>query len=136
MAKKQPKEKPTKEEKPKKEQAQDERTKTMAALTQLEITTINRGINVCKQLLSLAEELQQLNDLYESGAGSVKASITANPDGLAAETQYSGMTQGVLDDGLYAAEATIRTAIETARVQLTKLASRKSYTVRWVQDNY
>ncbi len=124
MAKKQS-EKDPKEPKPKSDKrATQIEGNNMAALTALELSTIDRGIAVCKKLLALAEELHELNDLYESGAGSVKATITANPDGLAAVAAYSGLTQGQLDDGLYAAEATVRGAIESARTNLTKLASR------------
>lgn len=95
------------------------------ALTTLEITTIKRGIAVCKAILSHVEELKELNDLYESGAGSVKESITAKGQGaIDAESQFSGLTQTQLDDGMYAAEATVRGAIETARVALTRLAAR------------
>lgn len=95
-------------------------------LSTLETATINRGITVCKTILALAEELKELNDLYESGATSVKASITAKAgNGLPLATEFSGLTQAQLDDGMYAAETAIRTALENSRVQLTVLASRR-----------
>lgn len=95
------------------------------SLTTLELKTISRGIAAAKALLALTEELHELNDLYESGSGSVKESITAKGQGaLDAESQFSGLTLTQLNDGMYAAEATARSAIESARVALTVLACR------------
>lgn len=92
------------------------------ALTQLEMSTVDRFINLAKKVLAEIEpELHQLNVIYDSGGG-VKETVSQG--NLNGESKYSGLTKAALDDGAYALTNTLKTAIDGAFAQLEQIASR------------
>lgn len=92
------------------------------ALSRLEASTITQGIQIAKRLVEDVYPLLLRLDVVYHGVGNVKNTVTqANLDATPA---VSGLTKQELDDGMYAAAATVRAAIGDSYTALVDLASR------------
>lgn len=89
----------------------------------LELSTVNRGINLSKRVLELQLEMQQLDIIYNSTGG---VSETLTQADLDSRPEYSGLTKQQVDDAFYAMTATLKTDINNAMTALTHLACRAS----------
>lgn len=91
-------------------------------LNQLELDTISRGCQAAKKVLDEVKPvLDQLNVIYDS-AGGVKSTVSQAD--LNEFPQFSGLTEGQLDDGFFVLTATLREALANGFTQLAHLAAR------------